>query len=235
MSDLSRWERRTAPILTLLASASLVTLVLQAALNVQTLTGTVIDYTTWAVFAVDYAVRLWLAEERWRFVRQHPLDLAAVLLPVVRALRLVASIARVSALVQRGQPERLIASTVLIAVTVLLAGASVGLQAERNAPGASITTFDEALWWALSTVTTVGYGDLYPVTPEGRVVGGILMIVGISAMGALTAAIATNLIGPGRGVPQATTDQLRRLEAEVARLAALIETQRPADLRKLSD
>jgi hypothetical protein len=89
----------------------------------------------------------------------------------------------------------------VIASTVLLAGASVELEAERDAPGANITSFGDAMWWALTTVTTVGYGDRYPVTPEGRVVGGVLMVVGIATVGAVTAAIASQLINPAPAAP----------------------------------
>src|SRR5262245_8413441 len=101
-SRLDEWERRTAPILTALASAALISLVLESAFDTHTVVGTAVDYLAWASFAADYAVRLRLAETRWRFVRGHPLDLIAVLLPALRALRLVASIARMAALAPGG-------------------------------------------------------------------------------------------------------------------------------------
>ncbi len=110
-------------------------LVLEAALDVRTTVGSAIDYIAWAVFTVDYAVRLRLAKHRWQFVRDHPLDLAAVAVPMLRALRLVAAIARVGALARRGLAERVLASTVLVASTVVVTGAAVGLEAERDATG----------------------------------------------------------------------------------------------------
>ena len=74
-------------------------------------------------------------------------------------------------------------------------GALAVLDAERDAPEANITTFGDALWWACATVTTVGYGDHYPVSGEGRVVAVVLMVVGIGVVGAVTASVATWILG----------------------------------------
>jgi len=211
-----------------LAVIALVSLVVESALNPRTDVSYVIDWVTWAVFAADYVIRVRLAEDRWKFVRGHPLDLLAVVVPALRSLRVIAAVARVGALAQRGASERVLSSTVLITLTIVIASAAVALEAERDAPEASITSFGDAIWWALTTVTTVGYGDRFPVTVEGRVVGGVLMVVGIAAMGAVTAAIATRLITRTEIEQHADqhSERLQRLEAEVARLADLIERDR---------
>jgi voltage-gated potassium channel len=141
MSQLEVWERRTPPVLTILAAVSLVLLVIESALDLNSPLVRDVDYLTWVVFAGDYLTRLYLAPQRWSWVRRHPLDLVAVALPALRALRLIASVARVAAVAQRGLPERVISTTVLVAATVLVAGAALGLDAERDAPDASITTF----------------------------------------------------------------------------------------------
>jgi voltage-gated potassium channel len=75
--------------------------------------------------------------------------------------------------------------------TLLLFIAAAGMVgAERSRPGANIKTFGDALWWAMTTVSTVGYGDRYPTTTEGRLVATLLMVVGIAMLGFLTAAVA---------------------------------------------
>ncbi|MFJ4502063.1 potassium channel family protein [Streptomyces sp. NPDC088864] len=85
-------------------------------------------------------------------------------------------------------------ATVLLALTVL-AGSGLVVLAERHAPQATITTYPRALWWSVETATTVGYGDLFPVTPWGRVVAAVVMAVGITTYGMVTAALATWFVG----------------------------------------
>ena len=67
------------------------------------------------------------------------------------------------------------------------------LQAERDAPGANIVTFGDAIWWAIVTIATVGYGDLYPVTPLGRFYAVLLMAGGIAIVGTASATIISYL------------------------------------------
>ncbi|MES4831714.1 pH-gated potassium channel KcsA [Streptomyces anthocyanicus] len=86
------------------------------------------------------------------------------------------------------------AATVLL-VIVLLAGSYLAVLAERGAPGAQLITYPRALWWSVETATTVGYGDLYPVTLWGRLVAVVVMVAGITSFGLVTAALATWFVG----------------------------------------
>lgn len=212
-----------------MAVLSLVNFVLAAALRRSQAYTYAIDYTAWAAFAIDYLVRLRLAEDRRLFVRNHPLDLVAVLVPAVRALRVLAIFARVSIVAQRSRSERLLITTTFVVLTVVLVGAGAALEAERRAADSNIHTYGDAVWWALSTVTTVGYGDRVPVTPEGRVVGGALMVIGIGTMGTVTAALAYRFMtNPDPADPPATDrERLARIEARLEELTLHLRNTRP--------
>jgi voltage-gated potassium channel len=109
--------------------------------------------------------------------------------------------------------------------TVTLVGfvaALAVLDAERDAPEASITTFGDALWWTITTISTVGYGDRYPVTAEGRVVAGALMVAGIALLGVVTASIASWFVESVR----ANDRETERVEAQLAEVLAELRAVR---------
>lgn len=152
---------------------------------------------TWVLFAVDFVVRLALAERRGPWLLRHWYDLAVIALPVLRPLRLLRLVTllggmrRSAGTVVRGQAITHAAgwTAVLLVVSSLAV-----LNAERGAPGASIQTWGESLWWATVTVTSVGYGDYSPVTPVGRTIAVGLMFGGIALLGVVTATLASWLL-----------------------------------------
>jgi hypothetical protein len=77
---------------------------------------------------------------------------------------------------------------------VTVGGAVLGWLLERDAAGANITNLPDALWWAIVTVTTVGYGDHYPITNGGRMVAAVLMVTGIGTIGLLASSLASVLV-----------------------------------------
>ncbi|CAM5233983.1 hypothetical protein SALBM311S_01426 [Streptomyces alboniger] len=85
----------------------------------------------------------------------------------------------------------------IVLVVVMLTGSWAVIAAEQGAKSANLTTYPSTVWWSVETATTVGYGDFYPVTLWGRIVGGVMMVVGITTYGIVTAALATWFVGRG--------------------------------------
>jgi voltage-gated potassium channel len=202
MTSVERYERRAEIPMLLLALAFLVAYawpVLDRDLDSNLITGlNVLSWAVWAAFAVDFAIRLWLAEHRWWYARRHWYDVALVVLPFLRPMRLLRLLAFARVL-NRTAAGSLVGqvSTYVVGVAVLSVGlgAIAMLDVEQDADGANITTFGDALWWACTTVTTVGYGDRFPVTTQGRVIAVALMVIGIAMVGAITASVAAWMVG----------------------------------------
>ena len=186
----------------------------------------IVTWAAWALFAVDYGARLLLSRNRIRFARGNVLDLAVVALPLLRPLRLLRLVALLSILNRAtgGSMRGRVAVYIVGATSLVLFVASLAvLDAERGAKGATITTFGDALWWAMTTVTTVAYGDRYPITAEGRFIAGGLMLAGIALLGIVTASLASWLIDKVREVEEHTQAATR---ADVAALAAEVHALR---------
>lgn len=201
MTRVERWERRSEIPLLMLAGAFLVAYawpVLNKGLGHDLREFlAIVSWTVWVVFAVDFAARLYLAEDRRAYAANHWYDVALIALPVLRPLRLLRLLA-LARVLNRSAAGSLVGqvSTYVVgtAVGAVMLGAIAILDAEQNAPGANIKTFGDALWWASTTVATVGYGDRYPVTTSGRFIAIGLMLVGIAMVGALTASVAAWLV-----------------------------------------
>jgi voltage-gated potassium channel len=189
----------------------------------------------WFVFGADLAIRVLLAERRVGWILRHPIDVLSVVVPPLRPLRLLTAFsAGQSLLARQGGFRHTGMAVVSSAGMLILIGALVELSFEQEAPGALITNFGDAVWWAITTTTTVGYGDLYPVTWEGRVVAGMLMVVGIAVLGAVTATVAAWFIemaesghraddDAGGDLPAAATTAERDLDDSPA---ALLDTDK---------
>lgn len=189
-----------------------------------------LDWAIWAVFLLEYLVRLALTPQRGRFIIRNWPDLLIVVVPLLRPLRLVRStralrtlrLLRLAAiLTEINQEARRLAArhklhySVLITGIVVLAAAGATFLAEEQGDG-PIDSFGDALWWAITTVTTVGYGDTYPVTPAGRGIAAFLMMAGIAFFGVLTANIAAFFIdqAPSTNIDHQRYDEiLHRLDA----------------------
>ena len=152
-------------------------------------------FVIWVFFAFDYFARLSIADNKRLFVRKNLLDLAAVALPFLPLLRAIRALAAVTVLSRRNRGSRsqqVTTSVVTLAfATWFVAGLAV-TEAERQVDGANIQGVGDGWWWAITTMATVGYGDTYPVSTQGRIVGTALMIMGVALLGTITASIASN-------------------------------------------
>lgn len=185
-------------------------------------------FLTWIVFAIDYVVRLSLAKPRGRWFRHHIFDLLVVVLPALRPLRLLKAITVIHALQRTAGAalrSRLAIYGAGAALILIWISALAVLDVERPAADANITTFGDAVWWAFVTITTVGYGDFYPVTAGGRLIAVLLMCGGVAVVGVVTATLASWVIeratahADNDAAEPATRGQVRNLAAQIDALA----------------
>ncbi len=198
-----------------------------------------LDWTIWLVFVVDYLARLYLAAGyRRSFIRHNLFDLALVAVPMLRPLRVarlarVLRVGRLGALLgstthrqQQSLRNRALASVAIVAGSLTLLCSVLELDSQRGQPGANIHSFGDSIWWAFSTVSTVGYGDRYPVGAEGRLIAIVLMIAGVALFGTITAAVASWFVQHFQDDQRPAGDdipaRLDRLEQSLARIEAAL-------------
>lgn len=179
----------------------------------------------WGIFIVDLTTRTILAPRHIAYLVHHPIDVLAVAVPAFRVLRVLRVLTAGQWLISRGSRLRIgrTATAVVIAVVfITYLGALAVLNAERGAKGATIETFGDALWWALVTMSTVGYGDYTPVTANGRIIAVGIMIVGVGLLGLVGASVASAVVSRLSGKQQQGQDEVRsemkQLLSEVAAL-----------------
>jgi voltage-gated potassium channel len=235
---LKRYELRVEWPLAAVALVFLVLLSADVLARPHGMADTVIESTMkaiWALFILDYLVRLYLAEPRLHWFVRHLFDLAIIALPALRPLRLL-SLAMVIKTMQRAIGHtirgKVIVYTSFGAIIIVYGGALAMLEAERD-HNEKINNMGDALWWAFTTVTTVGYGDTFPVTVLGRFVAVALMVAGVSVLGVVTATLASWIVqrvaeedDAAEAVTAAHIDELR---AEIRHLTATVSGLRSGE------
>ncbi len=157
-----------------------------------------IRLTLSGLYGVDMTIRSVLAKRHFRYLLSHPLGLLSVAVPPVR---LVFSLRLFRSMFRRGHLERFL----MAAAALVLNGAIVVYLYERHAADSNIHTLGESVWWSVTTVTTVGYGDYFPVTTAGQVAAAFIMAIGILTLAVVTAQVSSTFV-----------DQAARRRASVA-------------------
>lgn len=187
------WENSlTVLALIYLAAFSYPAFVSEVSLATQN-TLEIVQWATWALFALDLIIGIWKSENKKAYLKSHPLEILSVALPFLRPLRLLRVVSFGALVIQKIAVGKQIAITFkvfLFSILIAYIGAVQITITEREVEGSNIKSFGDGLWWAITTVTTVGYGDKFPTTSIGRVLAVGLMLVGISLMGVITASVA---------------------------------------------
>lgn len=148
----------------------------------------------WAIFIVAYVIAFIQAKQGWRFISKHWLMSLSILVPVVRPFLLLNSLNQLEYFRRRtgnALRVRIVISAVSFAALFIYVISLTVLRFERDAPGANILSFGDAIWWAFVTIATVGYGDMYPVTVPGRFFAVILMMGGVFIVGIASALVVS--------------------------------------------
>jgi len=176
------------------------------------------------VYGIDLVIRSVLAGRGAHYALTHPLRVVTVVFPPARV---IFSLRLVQTMFRRGHLERFL----LAAAVLVLNGAVIVYLFERHVPHSNIRTLGEAVWWAVVTVTTVGYGDYTPVTAQGRVTACFIMGIGLLTLAVVTAQVASSFVAQGAGrartappepEPTAPEVTLAELDQRLARIEALL-------------
>ncbi len=222
-----------------LCLAVLVTMGAEAALDLDPEVQTIIRVadTIFCVFFLgDFLFSLLRAQNRWRYlVTWGWIDLlssipaigilrvgrAARVLRILRLLRGVRSLRSIAAFVLGRRAQSAVLAATLISLLLLFTSSIAILEFEKG-EATNIRGAEDALWWSFVTMTTVGYGDHYPVTTGGRAVAALLMVAGVGLFGTFTGLLASFFLESNEGPER----ELERLRAEVATLRAALEDAR---------
>jgi voltage-gated potassium channel len=191
-------------------------------------------FALWVIMLVEYLVRLVVTPDTPGYVRRRWVEPATVLVPPLQGWHFV-GIEKMGILLHEWElrvesilKHHSLFRVLIAAVVTLFLGAWLVLLFEEKAKGSNIHDYPDALWWAIVTVTTVGYGDRYPVTEGGRVVATILMLVGIGLIGVLTATVASVFI---KEHTDANKEEFKKGHADLGQQLSVI-SDRLADVER---
>nr|WP_303940982.1 potassium channel family protein [Rothia mucilaginosa] len=185
----------------------------------------ILQLILWGLFAADYCIRLYLAPRRLYFITHNLMNLAIVLLPAWRIVSFLAMIYMTANRQYKRLSELAVKLFGYTAIFIIMFALSI-YSVESSEPGAMIRDLPTAYWWMFTTLATVGYGDVYPVTGIGRVIAVIVMLYGGGLVAVATGALASWIIEKFGGREEqeypATKADVDDLRQEISELRALL-------------
>ena len=188
-----------------------------------------LDFIICSVFLLQLTIDLFRAENKTSYLKVHWIDFFASIpmieplrfariFQILRVILVLRSSKRIFRELFRNRKETTLASIILLLVLLLTIGAGTILLLEHKQPGANITTGHDALWWAFVTISTVGYGDHYPVTNSGKLVASLVIICGVGVFGMISGLVTSLITEP-------TDLQNQKLENKDKKLDLILEQQ----------
>lgn len=191
-------------------------------------------FVLWAILLAEYLVRLVITPDRRGYLKRRWVEPATVVVPPLQHWHLV-GIEKMCLLLREAElrveavlSHHSLFRVLIAAAATLFLGAWLVLLFEENAKGSNIHSYPDALWWAIVTVTTVGYGDRYPASEGGRAVAVVLMLLGIGLIGVLTATVASVFV---KEHTDANKEEYRKGHEDLGQQLSVI-SNRLADLER---
>ncbi|WP_434762419.1 potassium channel family protein [Vibrio fortis] len=188
-----------------------------------------LDFIICSVFLLQLTIDLFRSKNKTSYLKVHWIDFLASIpmieplrfariFQILRVILVLRSSKRIFRELFRNRKETTLASIILLLVLLLTIGAGTILLLEHKEPGANITTGHDALWWAFVTISTVGYGDHYPVTASGKLVASLVIVCGVGVFGMISGLITSLITEP-------TDSQNQRIESKDKKLDLILEQQ----------
>ena len=192
----SNWERKSAFPLAILAIAFLGLWAIQVLAPLTDNQWDIVEGAIlfiWIGFIVDFLIRLFYHSDRRKFLKNNVIEIIALLVPALRFLRMLRVLMAVGMLtrVVQSLQARVNLYIAIVLPMLVFAGALGVYEAEHTNPASNLKNFGDAIWWAWETVFTVGYGDHFPITLEGRFIAVVLMLGGVAMISVVTANLAS--------------------------------------------
>ncbi|MCH1918315.1 ion transporter [Shewanella sp. A3A] len=185
-----------------------------------------IDSGICVIFLINFFVGLIRADHKIKYLQLHWIDFIASipaieplrlarLFQILRVIRLIRMSRSLIGMLVKQRRQATLASLMVAMVTIMAFSSVLMLLVENGVPGANIKSAEDAIWWSLVTISTVGYGDFYPVTTVGHVIGGVVIICGVSFFGVISGYMASIFVAPDEQEQLASQRKEMREEMDV--------------------